>query len=200
MGRAAPAHRPRPQGGRTICGLCPGPVRPSAAGGLSGSVPNTRRGLHPGGFRGHGRPWCGQEHGGGAEGADARPRGQICAGFRSGQEGQERDVGQGGCAFLGLSQGEAGEGRRWSGPRPAAHMRPPWGSARGLSLCLPGREGSYFLPYDNEAPMHVYSGPSTWQRPERGPPSPVAETTRGHGLAGQGPVCPPGPPPVLAGV
>lgn len=97
--------------------------------GLSGSAPNTRRGLHPRGLRGHGRPWCGQEHGGGAEGADARPRGQISAGFRSGQEGQERDVGQGGCAFLGLSQGEAGEGRPWSGPRPAAHMSPPGVSA-----------------------------------------------------------------------
>lgn len=26
---------------------------------------NTRRGLHPGGLRGHGRPWCGREHGAG---------------------------------------------------------------------------------------------------------------------------------------
>lgn len=65
VGRAAPAHCPRRQAGRPICGLCPGPARPSVAGGLSGSVSNTRRGLHPGGLRGHGRPWCGREHGAG---------------------------------------------------------------------------------------------------------------------------------------
>lgn len=149
--------------------------------------------------------WSGTR--GGAEGADAQPCSQICAGFRSGQEGQERDVGQGGCAFLGLSQGEAGEGRRWSGPRPAARRRPPGcppraprGLAQGLSLCLPGRERRYFLPCDDEAPTHACSGPSTWQRPERGLPSPTAEAPQGHGLAGRGPFCPPGPPPVLARV
>ena len=80
---------------------------------------------------------------------------------------------------------------------PRCPPRAPRGLARGLSLCLPGRERRYFLPCDDEAPTHACSGPSTRQRPERGLPSLTAEAPQGHGLAGRGPVCPPGPPPVL---
>lgn len=90
-----------------------------------------------------------------------------------GQEGQERDVSPGGCAFLGVSQEEAGEGKTGLCPGPLLAGAPTrlhhpalwalWVLALALSLRFPWEWGrQQLLPAVGrmEAQTHMYSGPS----------------------------------------
>lgn len=90
-----------------------------------------------------------------------------------GQEGQERDVSRGGCAFLGVSQEEAGEGKTGLCPGPLLAGAPTrlhrpalwalWVLALALSLSFPWEWGrQQLLPAVGrmEAQTHMCSGPS----------------------------------------